>query len=101
MLQAEFIAVFQVKLAAKVAEFFSEHDARGYFHYRNCCSLAYERYGAAGSRVDFNDIDAVVLHCVLHIHQADHLEVFRHDAGVLLHGGNNFRADVAVGENGG
>ena len=52
----------------------AEHDAGCDLCERDARSLRYERHGARGTRVCFDDVHVVVLHGELHVDQADDLE---------------------------
>ena len=63
---------------SKLAECFSCHDFCCQFGQGNPCGFADERYGPGSSRVDFKDIEDIILDCILDIHQADDLEFQGH-----------------------
>lgn len=74
----------QQSLFAKLLERGAEHHARGDLRERHTGRLAHERHGTARARVRLDDEDGVVLHCVLHVAQPDHIECLRERAGVLF-----------------
>ena len=49
----------------------------GELRQRHADGFGNERHGARRARVDFQDIDLVILHRVLHVHQPDDLQRFR------------------------
>ena len=50
------------------------HDQRADLGHRHPRRLGHEGHGAAGARVDLQDVDGAVLDGELHVHQADHAE---------------------------
>ena len=67
----------------KLLERLAGHHPGGQFGQRHADGLADERHRARGARVDFQHIDGVAFHGVLHVHQADHLQLAGHGVGVF------------------
>ncbi len=62
------------RLEIEACKLLARHDAGGDLGDRQADHLGDERHGARGARIDLEDIDNIILHRELHVHQADDLE---------------------------
>ena len=67
-------------------QLFAGHDFRGQFGQRHADGLADERHGARRARIHFQHVNHVAFDGVLHVHQADDLQLARHGVGVFADG---------------
>ena len=81
-LYADMLELLVLQLEA--GKLLAGHDARGDLGDRLADHLGDERHGARGARVDFEDVDEVVLDGELDIHQADDAERQRQFAGLAF-----------------
>jgi len=77
-----------------VGQFFSCHQASGYFGQRDAGGFAYVRNGARGAGVYFQHVDGVALDGVLHVHEADHFQCQGEALRVFTDGGEDLRREA-------
>ena len=83
---------------ALLGQRFARHHARRHFRQRHAGGFRDERHGARRARVDLNQVNLVVLHRELHVHQAAHVEFERQALDLLTHHVLNFLAQRVGGQ---
>ena len=80
-------------LELQVFELGTEHEAGREAGHLGVANLGDQRHRAGGTRVRFEHEHLAVFDCVLHVHEAAHVEGFSDLASVILDGGEVFLSD--------
>ena len=88
-----FAAPPQAGAVAHILELFAQGAAHGQVDHRHAGDFGDVGHGAGRTGVDLDNVDAVVLHSVLHIDQADDFQLAGKAAGVIDQRVNDFLAE--------